>query len=329
MTQGISIESMAAAGAKPADLARLFNETFTVHEGVVPATPETMAWYLRRPGLGPEHVFVALDGEAVVGAAMVTAAPVVLGGSALPCGIVDSVMTRPACRGRGIATALMRHTLDWMREAGLAASLLYTGDGSDGYRIYARLGYQVRGAVCYYAARPAPIGQPEPGLRALLAGEEPLAVELLNRWLGEEDGFVPIDPPLWQWRRHDRPRGFPCTVFLLEENGHPIATGTLCATRVTLAGRPAEMVALTDVAGAHPEARERIVRGLLRRVPPGSQFGILTASEDRVLPDLAERLGMHRGEEVVMALPLSDAGAAALARPLQGGYTLAESLLGL
>ncbi|HPO74795.1 MAG TPA: GNAT family N-acetyltransferase [Armatimonadota bacterium] len=329
MADDITIHSLAETERTPAELAQLFNTAFGEYEGVVYFTPETMAWYLARPGLGSEHTFVALAGDQLIGGVMVTCAPVVLGGEPISCGIIDSVMTLPTWRRRGVATRLMEHALAWMREAGLESSLLFTVPHSNGYRIYSRLGYIERATVSYYFALPAPQGEADPRLRAAVPGEEERVRVLLNTWLRESDGFVPVDPVLWRWRREERPHELPCSLFVLEDAGQIRATGAVCTTRVQLDGRPLDLVVLTDIAGDSPDAREAMVRALLRRVPPGFGVGMLAGSYDPVLLALGEKLGMSCQNEVAMVIPFGPRAEELLDRQPAGWYTLAESLIGV
>ncbi len=329
MPEGISIVPMADTAVTPAAVAALFNEAFCEYEGVIRATPETMAWYLRRPGLGSEHVFLALAGQEVVGGVMVTATEMVFGGGPLLCGFVDSVMTRPMWRRRGIASGLMEHALAWMGQEGLAASALYTTFGSGGHRLYTRIGFRDRATCYYFYSQPAPRCPPIPGLRPAAPDEVGQVRALLNDRLGGCDGFVPVDEALWRWRREDRPGSLPYTLFVLEDAGRIAGTGTLLTARAEVPGDSVDLAVLTDVAGATPVLQERVLRGLLHRVPLGCAAGVLTGSPDRVLPALAERLGLGRHEEVAMVLPLTDAARTALRGRPRGWYTLAESLLGI
>ncbi|NLC59434.1 MAG: GNAT family N-acetyltransferase [Armatimonadetes bacterium] len=329
MASEIQIVPLAETGVTAGQVADLYNTAFAEYEGVLRFTPETMAWYLERPGLGAGHVLLAMEGDRPVGGVMITDAPVVLGGEALPCAIIDSVMTHPDYRRRGIATRLMERALEWMRAAGLDASFLYTERGSAGYRIYTRLGYRERALVLYYFARPAPTARRTPRVRPALPHEEERVRALLNGWLGDADGYVPVDEALWRWRRAARPASLPYSILLLEEGDTATATGTLCAATVRLGGEPVDLVLLTDVAGATADDREAMVGALLQRVPRDYGAGLLTGSHDVALSALAERLGMHRFEEVALVAPLTERGTQALQRPPRGWYTLSESLIGI
>lgn len=312
-----------------AELADLFNGTFGEYEGVVPATTETMAWYLRRPGLGTEHAFLALVGKELVGSAFVTATQVLFGGKTTSCGIVDSVMTRPDWRRQGIATALMKEALRAMQDEGLATSLLYAVEGGAGYRIYSRLGYQARAAAYYYHSDAAPDVPTVPQLRPAQPDEEEIIRQRLNEWLGHTDGYVPLDEALWRWRRQQRPGEMPCRVFVLDGPKGLSGTGTLCMAREMVSGSLRDLAVATDIAANDVATQEQILYGLIQQVPEGFGFGLLTGSLDPVLPAIAERLGLQRSQELAMVRPLNPVGEAVLSHPPCGWYTLGESLIGI
>lgn len=329
MCAAINMVPLSASGSTPGDIASLFNTAFAEYEGVLHFTPEMMAWYLTRPGLGPDHTLLALAGGAPVGGVMLTVAPAVFGGETLPCGIVDSVMTHPEWRRQGIATRLMTEALARMRGLGLDVSLLYTERGSAGYRIYTRLGYTERAVIHYRFADQVPPGRLEAGVRPATPHDADRVRQFLNARLGGRDGYVPVDGALWHWRRAARPASLPCTVLLLEAGDELIATGALCTANVRLRGRLAGLALVTDLAAATPEASERIVLGLLQQVPPGHAVAILAGAHDPLCAALTGRLAGTQLEEVALAAPLTGRGARALQRPPAGWYTLSESLVGI
>jgi ribosomal protein S18 acetylase RimI-like enzyme len=66
----------------------------------------------------PEKVnFVAVEGDAVLGASYVRANQLGAGGHVANCGYITS----PAARGRGIARALCAHSIDYAKSAGFRA----------------------------------------------------------------------------------------------------------------------------------------------------------------------------------------------------------------
>ena len=101
MASEIQIVPLAETGVTAGQVADLYNTAFAEYEGVLRFTPETMAWYLERPGLGAGHVLLAMEGDRPVGGVMITDAPVVW--AARRCRVRSStpVMTHPDYRRRG------------------------------------------------------------------------------------------------------------------------------------------------------------------------------------------------------------------------------------
>jgi predicted N-acetyltransferase YhbS len=87
-------------------------------------------------------VFVAVDGsdgqERIVSTVRVFARTMVLRGEDVPAGCLGEVSTHPDYRRRGLSTHLLRESLAWMRDHGIAISALGTGISP----FYARLGWQ-------------------------------------------------------------------------------------------------------------------------------------------------------------------------------------------
>ncbi len=92
-------------------------------------------------GYRRENALVAeLDGR-IVGHLHIVFRKVYLGVSKVDiCGIAN-VATHPEFRGRGIASSLMRKAIDICRERGLSLASLLTGYGSEGYRVYRKVGF--------------------------------------------------------------------------------------------------------------------------------------------------------------------------------------------
>jgi GNAT superfamily N-acetyltransferase len=101
------------------------------------------------PGRIP-HTYVALDGAEPLGSASVVAQDgEVVRASPRQRDLTPwlaSVYVRPAARGRGVASALVRHVTAQVASAGVTRLYLFT-DGAQG--LYARLGWQVIGTDAY------------------------------------------------------------------------------------------------------------------------------------------------------------------------------------
>src|SRR5690606_13512176 len=126
--------------------------------------------------------------------------------------------------------------VDEMRERGLAGSLLYTVEGSMPAHFYESLGYVAHVPVRYYRA-PRPVHQePGPAPRPAEQDEAGAVIRFLNDALAEYDGYIPVDEPLWQWRRMGRPAALPASTWVLEGPGGYAGCVSACRARVVGAG---------------------------------------------------------------------------------------------
>lgn len=96
------------------------------------------AIHKRDPGFLPENSRVALvDGE-IVSVVQIFDRQMLIGGVPVRVGGVGSVGTRPAHRGRGYNTAVLRNAVEYMEREGYDLSLLFTGING----FYGRVGWQ-------------------------------------------------------------------------------------------------------------------------------------------------------------------------------------------
>jgi len=123
-------------GADGAVLATLNEQAYGLPAGEFSGTIE------RFSGSPVQMYFAYQDGEPAAGLLTVDE-----GGD---CGVY-CVATRPASRGAGLATGLMRRALREARERGCATSSLQSSDA--GYPIYRRLGYEDRCAIQVWEQR--------------------------------------------------------------------------------------------------------------------------------------------------------------------------------
>jgi predicted acetyltransferase len=86
-----------------------------------------------------ERIHVALDGAKMVGVAAEHAFSLTIPGGELPAGGVTWVAVLPTHRRRGVATGLMRHQLDTLRERGELLAILWAAEAP----IYGRFGYGI------------------------------------------------------------------------------------------------------------------------------------------------------------------------------------------
>ncbi len=94
------------------------------------------------PAFEPRNVWAAEQGGDLVSCVQIFPRRVRIGGRILPMGGVGSVFTRPDCRRRGLAGAILERTIDAMRERGMVLSYLLAERlkwyGEYGYRPWSR-----------------------------------------------------------------------------------------------------------------------------------------------------------------------------------------------
>lgn len=82
------------------ELLSLHQISFGQYEGVLPFDEEILHWYLGRPGLGLEHTLVVCHDGAIVSSLFLTLGTFLFVRQLIPAGIIDTVMTHPAHRGK-------------------------------------------------------------------------------------------------------------------------------------------------------------------------------------------------------------------------------------
>ncbi len=142
------------------DLARQAHEltqlAISSYQGVLEPSLAHTAWYLRRPGMDGELSQAVLYRGRMVASLFITVAMVRLGGELVRAGLIDTVITHPDHRRRGLARRLLEEAIEAMRARGLAASLLYTVPGPVPYELYRSLGFRPHAEVAYLRRPPAP-----------------------------------------------------------------------------------------------------------------------------------------------------------------------------
>lgn len=132
------MEDFPAAAELRYEMAREMGDDFdALSEGW---RPKFCAFFGGKQASGNAQLFVACDGEEIIGCAIVT----VPDEYRRACfGIVNAhvnaVFVRPAYRGRGIAKTLMEMAIAWARERGCTRMRLRASD--DGRKLYERLGF--------------------------------------------------------------------------------------------------------------------------------------------------------------------------------------------
>ena len=115
--------------------ARLIVEAFGEH-----ATPEGIRAQLHEPGVSPDGYFFAVDLETGEEVGTSRGRIDTLGGK--PVGYVGTVGVVPRYRGRGIATALMGQTLNYLAGRGMCSATLFVEHrNTAARRLYDKLGW--------------------------------------------------------------------------------------------------------------------------------------------------------------------------------------------
>ncbi|MGQ9630680.1 MAG: GNAT family N-acetyltransferase [bacterium] len=271
-----NICTLAEAGNSSEELTALFDISFSGYPGVLRTSPDYMRWYLTRPGLDGGSSFVATHGGKVVSNVFVTASTMWLGGDLTNVGIVDSVMTHPQHRRKGLARRVMTAAIDFMEREGVEVSLLFTAPGSVPYRFYESLGYREVIRVAYLIRRPQS-SQGE-GFMAEEVGEEgaPRVREFINSHYYETNGYIPLDDELWHWRKVKRPLCSPANVYTIKRGERIVGTATLCRTDLILRGGNVVRTFVVADAALSPgrEGRDAF-RALMNAVPRGFPSAML------------------------------------------------------
>jgi len=239
------------------ELIHLHSLSFGNYPGVLPTSREFLEWYIERPGLGLENTLLFLDGDKVISSLFLTLSHIYLEGELTPVGIIDTVMTHPAYRRRGLASTLLKEAEKIMAKKGCRLGYLYTVPESPQFYIYQRLGYIDFKRIFHL--------QREKGEKALYYWEErqcysQKAREFLNQNLSSYNGFVYLSEEQWMWRKVKRPVCLPTKLISLQdENDHLLATLTITEGEITTGKEPEPIAYLSDWCGINREAKEKVL----------------------------------------------------------------------
>lgn len=316
---------------------------FAAYPGVLKPSEAHREWYVRRPGMSAELSSAALWEGQLVANVFITCVEMRLGGQLLPVGLVDTVMTHPAHRQRGLARVLLSRALAGMAAHGLAASALYTLLDGMPFRFYQSLGYRLHAPVDYVTRT-----QPATGNHGLSAEAQPLSAKddaavqgFLNAHFAAHDGYQPYDAALWTWRKRQRPPTLPADHYVIWAAGQPQAFATLCHAVVIAPpgqGRAGEMLChiVVDWAMAHDAATSRAeatLEALLAAVPAGDQVVMLSPRANKAEACWLRSQGFEaQGAEAGMVLALDRHGERALAAAQAAGapwYPIVETVIGV
>lgn len=305
---------------------------FAAYPGVIQPMEAHRAWYVRRPGMDTTLSSAALYGGEIVSSVFITRVTMRLGGDLMPVGMVDTVMTHPAHRRRGLASAVLSRAILGMKSEGLAAAALSTLLGSMPYDFYKRLGFRLVTPMDYYQRAQPAGGHLNDRAEALLPETDAQARDFLNAYFAPYDGYIPYDEALWRWRKRERPPELPAEHRLARDGqGEIIAFVSLCHAPIIAQNGAQAVTILTDL--ALPKDCDRTAQmfeALLAPIPVGQPVGALVprCNEDEV------RLFRAQGfqpihTEAMMVLPFWPALDAVLERSPDRWYPVVESVIGV
>ncbi|MEN3187036.1 MAG: GNAT family N-acetyltransferase [Atribacterota bacterium] len=307
------------------ELLALHRLCFGQYQGVLPFDESILRWYIQRPGLGLEHTLVMLHGDTIISSLFLTLSAFVVEGTLLPVGIIDTVMTHPLYRGKGLATKLMQEAEAMMRACDCWFGYLYTVPETRQFGLYQNLGYRDFQRVFHLEKE----GQ-APKIEVTPFPQEEVR-QFLNETLVRYNGFIPFDEALWKWRKVERPAGIPAQVFVHRDSRGKIqGTITLAWGKIVTATGEEEVVYLSDWAGVSKEGKERLLHvalsaagnakvDLLCPVSNLEEWAIL--QENGFQPTLAES---------AMLFPLRKEAQTVLQKALsKNWYPLIESVVGV
>ncbi len=314
----------------PVRLGRLTALAFAAFAGVVQPSPAKTAWYLARPGMDRELSGVIVFGGEIVSSLYVTRLRFAVGGKLREMAMIDTVVTHPDFRRRGMARRLLQRALDGARGAGLDGVSLYTMPQTLPFAIYTRLGFQpYRQSIVWIEEDGASLPASAATVKNIKSGEEAAVRELVNRFNANHDGYVWLDDALWEWRKRARPVHMPADIRTVWEGDQLIGTATLCPVALISTTGPARHVYLTDL-GFADAAGEAALPSLLAPRLSQDRYISLAGENDTALAALFSRLGFTATPgEMCLIYPLREALRRALMGPERPWYVLPESVVGV
>lgn len=305
---------------------------FGQYEGVLPFDEEVLRWFVQRPGLGLKNTLIMLHGRdgVIVSSLFLTLGVFYFAGNLVPVGIIDTVMTHPAHRGRGLATTLLREAENIMRARGCWFGYLYTIPNTGQFRLYQKLGYRDFKRVFHLQS--AHIWKRD----CLFGGRESLSLvseevqRFLNETLRAYNGFVPFDEQLWRWRKVCRPKNIPVTVIVSRNSVGIQATLTLTFGQIVTPSGNEEVVFLSDWAASSKEEKEKVLQEALFHLGD-VKVDILCPVDNLEEWQILQEYGFSPYlAESTMLLPLcSEAEQLLLEASSRPWYPLIESIVGV
>jgi hypothetical protein len=245
----------------------------------------------------------------------------------MTAGLIDSVMTHPDHRRRGLAKAVLSRALDFMRDSGVDVSLLYTVAGTMPYEFYGSMGYQ----DCLRVH----VLERQEGGRGASAGSSQIsdvkhARGLLDAAFRDCDGYQPMTEELWRWRRERRPDFMPVHMWTLEAGPNRVAMFAIGQAPIRTKNGNLTKSFLNDVAVIEGRADAELFRQMFDVAPSGAP--IMTACAETNEPELSifKECGFRQvSPESCMINPLTDRAQKAFRQKPSRWYAVTETIVGL
>lgn len=213
--------------------------------------------------MGLKNTLVVLHNDAIVSSLFLTLIAFYFEGNLIPVGIVDTVMTHPAHRGRGLATMLLREAESIMRTHRCWFGYLYTIPDTNQFRLYQKLGYRDFKRV-FHLQREGCFLQQKRFVSSVSSEENSEEVRcFLNETLRSYNGFLPFDGQLWKWRKENRPKAIPADVVTFRDSQGIQGTLTVTLGKIVTSSGDEEVAFLSDWAGLSIEGKENVLRRII------------------------------------------------------------------
>ncbi len=294
--------------------------------GTIPFSREYLQWFLSRPGLGCNHVFAMVKNRRLISSLFLTRIRIILNGYPVDAGIIDSLMTHPDYRQQGLASATLACAQKVSREEGCAFSLLYTLPRDPQFSFYLKKGY-FEYARLLHMLRDEGNECPEP-CPPFAFSHDMLRI-FLNRRFKLTNGFIPLTPRQWAWRKCRRPSSVPARIFSVGDSRLQ-ATLTAAITDIVLSDGLGTTCFISDWAATEKHAAEEVIRLALSETPSKIKVDVPVCSLDYEKQEILKRLGFFSvAEDVLMIYPLHEKALSLLRSQCnRPWYTLLESTIG-
>jgi len=314
-----SIVSHADGGVTDDALSALALTCFGGYGLVAPPTPAFMEWYRMRPGMDAQYCLAAIAQAGEIASSLfVTDADLQVSGTGARAAVIDTVMTAPQHRKRGLASRLITTAADRARERGRDLMVLFTGADSGPERLYSGLGFRrvARIAVAIGSPGAAPARE---GVtwRRLAEGDR----VLLGGYHSTASGFRPYTPGHCSWLLRS-PASYSIGVI-----GDPTAlvgqAALVAGTVVRIEGEEREAGLVVDLLGTLDTDSVARLMGSL----PVPNVVVCYDAMDTAMAAACSLAGLSvQGYDVAMALPLADRWGPSA--DFGTWYPLTESIIG-